>query len=274
MKAANSESCVHSAHIRKMNRVCGICNCPMPLRAAKFSIAAVFLAFVGTVNANAESSFHASSLTVYSCDGGKLVQSVIPNADKTASAPLLRSGQAVWSSGVIDATTVDAIAEGRGIWSAVPLTTLAMVAGTEIPAEILTAIAVKESGMKGRFWPWTINWNGRGFYMESRQKAIEAAKYLIGKGINNFDVSLMQVNWRWNGHRFANIESAFDPVTNVRVAGQILAEHHKATGNWHGAIARYHSRSQTLNQPYLAGVLKHLSRIQTPTLETPEKQLC
>lgn len=248
----------------------------MHLSAAKFSVAAAFLSFAGVVNANADHPLHTltPSLTVYSCSGGKLVQSVIQNADKSSSLAMIRSGQAVWSNGVIDDTTVDALAEGRGIWSAVPLTTLAMVAGTDIPAEILTAIAVKESGVRGRYWPWTINWNGRSFYLESRQKAVLAAKYLINKGISDFDVSLMQVNWRWNGNRFPSIESAFDPVTNMRVAGQILAENHKATGNWTSAIARYHSRSQTLSRPYLADVLKHLVRIQTPTLENPEKQLC
>lgn len=214
------------------------------------------------------------ALTVYACNESKLVQSQITSSNHAATASLIRAGHAVWANGRVDALTIDAMAEGRGIWAATPLTTLAQVADTPIPADVLTAIAIKESGLSNRFWPWTINWNGRSFYLESREVAIDAARYLLSQGIQNFDVALMQVNWRWHKHRFASIESAFDPVVNLQVAGQILEENFKATGNWRSAIARYHSRTPSRNQPYLAGVLKHLGTVQKTNAIPPEKKLC
>lgn len=253
--------------------LCGVFNRYMLLNAPRLSFVAAILSFSGMVNATAEANSPLVEITVYSCVDGNLVQSP-HKTDESVSASLIRSGQAVFSNGMVDASTIDAIAEGRGIWSAAPLITLAQVAGSQIPPDILTAIAVKESGMKGRFWPWTINWNGKSLYLESREKAIETAKHLVKKGYSNFDVAVMQVNWRWHGHRFESIEAAFDPVKNIQVAGQILAEHYKATGNWRSTIARYHSRTQSLNQPYLAGVLEHLGRIQKSSPKTPEKHLC
>ena len=217
---------------------------------------------------------HAQAITIYSCANGQLFQNQVQLKAQDSPAQLLRAGHAVWSSGAIDSDTIDAMAEGRGIWAAAPLTTLAQVAGITLPAEILTAIAVKETGRKSRFWPWSINWGGRSYYLESRQQAIEAARYLIHAGYTNFDTSVMQVNWKWHGHRFASIEAAFDPITSIRVAEQILLENFKATGSWREAIARYHSKTPSLNQPYLEGVLKHMTRIQKTNLESPEQKLC
>lgn len=224
--------------------------------------------------AHAQVPAASSHLTVYACQGNRLIQRQVVHTSLESSASLIRTGQAIWSSGAIDDSTVEAIAEGRGIWSAAPVTTLAQITGLQIPPEILTAIAIKESGVKGRFWPWTINLNGQSIYLETRQKAIDTAKRLLSQGIKNFDVSLMQVNWRWNGHRFASIESAFDPVVNLRVASQILSEHHKSTGTWQAAIARYHSRSSSLGQRYVADVLDQVGRINKPVLGSAEKRLC
>lgn len=213
-------------------------------------------------------------LSVYSCANGKLVQSRVDGNDSSNASRLLRAGHAVWTNGRLDENIIDAMAEGRGIWSAAPLTTLARITGAPIPAEILTAIALKETGLNGRFWPWSIHWSGRSYRLPSRQQAVAAAQYLLAQGITNFDVSVMQVNWRWHSGKFASIQAAFDPVANIQVAGQILNEHFLATGNWRSAIARYHSRTPALHQPYLADVLGHLRRIQTSTVEPPEKHLC
>lgn len=215
-------------------------------------------------------------LTVYSCDNGVLVQQQFSTDQKQskAIADLLRAGHAVWSSGQVDHYTVDAMAESRGIWSATPLSTLMQVAGTTVAPEILTAIAVKETGRKDKFWPWSINWAGKSYYLKDRNQAIDAARYLIKSGHTNFDTSVMQVNWKWHGHRFSSIDAAFDPITNIRVAEQILVEHFNATGSWRSAIARYHSKTPSLNRPYLDDVLKQMARLQKPPLESPEKKIC
>lgn len=222
------------------------------------------------------SSQAGENLTVYSCDQGNLVQQQFATTQTTLDSVeiLLRTGHAVWSSGQVDHYTVDAMAEGRGIWSAMPLNTLMQVAGTSVAAEILTAIALKETGRKDKFWPWSINFAGKSYYLQDRKQAIEVAKYLIKLGHTNFDTSVMQVNWKWHGHRFSSIDAAFDPITNIRVAEQILVEHFNATGSWRDAIARYHSKTPSLNRPYLADVLKKMARLQKPNLQIPERKIC
>lgn len=216
----------------------------------------------------------ASTLAVYTCDENKLIQSYVVSNDIQHSKSLLRAGHAIWADGRVDQSIVHAIAEGRGIWAAAPITTLAQLAGTDVPAEVLTAIANKESGVKGRFWPWTINFQGRGIYLHTKEQAVETAKTLISKGVDNFDVSLMQINWRWHKHRFKNIESAFDPINSLQVAGLILKENMQSTGSWHAAIARYHSRTETRGKSYLRGVISQLEKMQVIKQNEPEKKLC
>lgn len=218
---------------------------------------------------------HASQIKVYSCSGNQVVEtlhSVVGNED--GARALLRKGHAVWANGQADQPTVAAIAEGRGVWAAMPITTLFEIAAVQVEPRVLAAVAMKESQYRGRFWPWTINFQGKGYYLPSKEKAVEAASYLIRSGHTNFDVSAMQINWKWNQKRFASIEAAFDPLTSIRVAEQILAEHYRATGSWHSAIGRYHSKTSSLSQPYTDGVLRHLAAISSKSTTSPEKKLC
>lgn len=241
-------------------------NLPMQ-KSARFFTAFAMMAY-------AHGNAHAGEvLRVFSCEGKTPVQAhfEVHQVDETVLR-LIRKGQAVWASGRLDAYTVDAMAEGRGIWAVQPVHTLFEVAQTSVDARILAGIAHKESSYRGRYWPWTIHFQGRGFYLPDRASAIEAARYLIANGYTNFDTSLMQVNWRWHQHRFTSIEQAFDPIASVRVAAQILSVHFHATGSWHDAIARYHSRTTSKNQPYLSDVLRHMQALSV--LPITEKSLC
>lgn len=217
---------------------------------------------------------HAGEIKVFSCNGSQVVESVhsVEGVEGRAS-DLIRQGRAVWANGQLDMPTFAAMAEGRGVWGAMPVTTIFELAATRVDPRILAAVALKESQYRGRYWPWTINFRGKGYYLPSKEKAVEAATYLIQRGYTNFDVSAMQINWGWHRQRFASIDAAFDPLTSIQVAEQILSEHFRATGSWKSAISRYHSKTESLAQPYLHGVLKHLSAINaSPT--SPEKKLC
>ncbi|AHF01395.1 lytic transglycosylase [Thiomicrospira aerophila AL3] len=110
----------------------------------------------------------------------------------------------------------------------------------QVNASILWLIALQESAPPGTLipHPWTANFNGRGYYYSSREEAYFAIKQAVNDGFK-VDVGLMQVNWFYHADRFNNdLWSALDPLTNIRVASDILLDFSK-----HGtfeAIGRYH----------------------------------
>ncbi len=126
-----------------------------------------------------------------------------------------------------------------------------------LPPGLLGAIARAESGKPVlalndvRAWPWTINADGRGLYLESKAAAIawvnlqESRHHYIDIGCTQVDVSL---------HRkaFASVEDAFDPILNADFAADYLMDlyHGAAKGNWNMAVGLYHSHTPMLAAEY------------------------
>lgn len=167
---------------------------------------------------------------------------------------LVRQGRATWAPSVLDHVTSHAMAEGRGIWRRVTPGALFEAAGTMTLPTVMASIALRESGRSGWYWPWTINHAGRSLYFDTKEEAVAAAQRLLQSGSTSFDVGLMQVNWYWNQERFAGLSEAFEPLTNIRVADQIVQEHLRLTGSLAEAVGRYHSKTPSLKHRYLAAV--------------------
>lgn len=109
---------------------------------------------------------------------------------------------------------------------------------------ILYGIAVHESSPPGQEkpWPWTINVAGKGYWFNTKSEAIEAIKLAVRSGIQNIDIGMMQISWKWHGHRFKNYGEALDPKKNLEVAATIL----KKFGEYPSfvAIGKYHCPSK------------------------------
>lgn len=90
-----------------------------------------------------------------------------------------------------------AIAEGRGGWACAKAETPFVLMHTSVDPKVLAGIALNESAYNGRAWPWTLNVAGRGFFFRSRDDAYGAMRALIAAGRYDFDVGIMQVNWRY-----------------------------------------------------------------------------
>jgi hypothetical protein len=165
--------------------------------------------------------------------------------------------------GVLSSSIESAVAERRGYWRCAPVTVLFHTAQTINDAQVLAAIALKESELdSGVAWPWTINSRGKSLYFASRSKAIDAAKRLLAAGDDLFDVGLMQINWRYHKTRFPSLEAAFSPLANIRAADAILNEEYRRTGDMRKAIARYHSPGNVQRgQAYAAGVMEKLAKV-------------
>ena len=86
-----------------------------------------------------------------------------------------------------------------------------------IPDKLLYAVALTESlhPEYKKPWPWAANIDGKAFYFESRD---EMFLYLsrIARNKSNFDVGIMQTNWKWQKHRFDSLRDATDPLVNIR----------------------------------------------------------
>jgi hypothetical protein len=146
----------------------------------------------------------------------------------------------------------------------VPLTPPAMceaaIAGAEaqgkLPARVLTAIALRESGRvdpdtgRARPWPWTINYLGVGHFYETKDAAIAAVQEIQAAGGVSIDVGCMQVNLMHHPEAFASLDEAFDPIHNATYAGRFLTSLFAALGDWGTAIAAYHSRTPGIGEPY------------------------
>jgi len=129
-------------------------------------------------------------------------------------------------------------------------------AETKLPARVLTAIALRESGRidpdTGRLrpWPWTINFEGTGHFYASKEDAIAAVQAIQAAGGQSIDVGCMQVNLMHHPDAFATLDDAFDPAHNAAYAGRFLTALFAALGDWGTAIAAYHSRTPGIGEPY------------------------
>lgn len=132
---------------------------------------------------------------------------------------------------------------------------------TGIPAQLLTAIGLAESGRYDEHgqarvaWPWTIYAEGKGRYLPDRATAVAEVKRLKAKGVTNIDVGCMQVNLGYHGKNFTSVEHALDPVANVAYAAVFLKRLHQENRSWTRAIAYYHSRTPEHYRRYAKKVM-------------------
>ncbi|WP_246152064.1 transglycosylase SLT domain-containing protein [Roseospira navarrensis] len=128
---------------------------------------------------------------------------------------------------------------------------------TDIPAHVLTAISMVESGRwdgarQARVaWPWTVTNGGSGKFFPTKAEAIAHARALQARGEWNIDVGCMQINLHYHGDAFATLEKAFEPKANVAYAAEFLMNLHRETGSWTQAVSRYHSRTPHLAERYM-----------------------
>lgn len=128
-----------------------------------------------------------------------------------------------------------------------------------LPAKILKAVAMQESGLwhkeyqKKVPWPWTINANGKGYYFKSKKEALKKISSYKKRGIKSIDVGCMQINMKYHGQHFSNINQAFDPEYNVRYSASLLRKLYDRYGSWKLAVANYHTGSNSSEERKIRG---------------------
>lgn len=119
------------------------------------------------------------------------------------------------------------------------------VRGSRVPATLLYAVALQESGMpwSGRLvpWPWTLNVAGTPYRLLNRQQACHVLTREIARNPRTrIDIGLTQINLGHQGHRVSAPCQLLDPYRNLGVAVQILDEHSADGADWITVAGRYH----------------------------------
>jgi hypothetical protein len=160
-----------------------------------------------------------------------------------------------------------------------------------LPPELLASIARAESGRPitsftdVRAWPWTIDADGTGLFLDSKAAAIAWMQQQATR--HRFvDVGCMQVDLHYHPGAFTSMEDAFDPGANADYAARLLVDLYRgdASGSWDVAVGLYHSHTSLLAAEYrdrvalvgadvLHGVLKgvplYVRAVRQGTLRLP-----
>lgn len=126
-----------------------------------------------------------------------------------------------------------------------PLAYQLAAARAGIPASVLFAIALQESGtpLRGHLmpWPWTLNVAGTPQRFASHDEACAALRLeLTRHDPKRIDVGLGQTNLGYHPDRYPSACSALDPRANLAVTAELLRAHYAEVGDWIVAAGRYH----------------------------------
>ena len=149
-------------------------------------------------------------------------------------------------------------------------------ARTGVPYDVLAAISLTETGRtrEGRMqtWPWTVNVEGKGAWLDTREAALAHARGAYAQGKRSFDVGCFQLNYRWHGENFASIAEMFDPGANALYAADFLSRLHAEFGDWERAAGAYHSRTEVYARKYRARFRSYRAEIGAPPPAQPARQ--
>jgi hypothetical protein len=120
---------------------------------------------------------------------------------------------------------------------------------------LLLAMGFTEAGRRTpeklfTVWPWTVNTEGQSYFFASKAEGIAFVRETLARGVKSIDVGCLQVNLRWHPDAFPDLDTAFDPVANVRYAAGFLDDLRRERGDVHLAVARYHSAQSELGDAY------------------------
>jgi hypothetical protein len=127
----------------------------------------------------------------------------------------------------------------------------------QLPPNLLGSIAKVESGRpiasieKVQPWPWTIDADGQGLFLDSRAAAVAWAQQGLKRGVQFMDIGCLQVDWQLHPGAFKSLDQAFDPVANADYAARYLRSlYDEAHGDWNVAVGWYHSHTIDLAADY------------------------
>lgn len=159
-------------------------------------------------------------------------------------------------------------------WAQIPIAY--QLAGRQggVPATVLYAVALQESGLRLRQrhapWPWTLNVAGTARYYATRRQACSALLMALRQhAAKRIDVGLAQINLGHQRRHYQHPCELLNPYLNLTIATTLLREQRRAGESWLPAIGRYHRPAGgAAAAKYRRSVRKHLARLYSPSSTT------
>lgn len=129
-----------------------------------------------------------------------------------------------------------------------------------VPEGILYSVGLTETGRKGSLAPYAMNVEGKAYYFDDLDAALEAFERARTGGVKLIDVGCMQINQHFHGEHFTSVEAMFDPRLNVEYAARFLSNLHNRHETWTMAVARYHAgpNNDPAQKRYVCRVISNL----------------
>lgn len=145
-----------------------------------------------------------------------------------------------------------------------------------IPAGILYAVGLTETGKKGSLQPNALNIEGKAIFPRTRSEALAAFQSARREGKTLIDLGCMQINHYFHGEHFASPAEMFDPRRNVDYAASFLARLHARHETWTMAVARYHAgpNNDPAQKQYVCRVIANLVATGYGSWTPNAKQFC
>jgi soluble lytic murein transglycosylase-like protein len=130
----------------------------------------------------------------------------------------------------------------------------------QIPEGILYSVGLTETGRKGSLQPWSLNVEGKAYFAQTPDEALEIYNEASNAGASLIDLGCMQINHRYHGENFAGVAEMLDPHKNVEYAAKFLAQLHAKHVTWTMAVARYHAgpNNNPAQKQYVCRVISNL----------------
>lgn len=110
-----------------------------------------------------------------------------------------------------------------------------------VPAGILYAVGLTETGRRGSLHPYALNIEGRAVFATSAAQAVAAFEEARRNGATLIDLGCMQINHHYHAEKFAGVRDMLDPRRNVDYAARFLVQLKRRHDTWAMAVARYHA---------------------------------
>ena len=131
--------------------------------------------------------------------------------------------------------------------SCAPIAYQQVAAEWQVPADVLYAISLVESGRQTdeygfNLWPWALNIDDQSYYPKSQEEALSLIEKAIERGTDKIAIGLMQVYWGFHHDLFnGNPSYALDIATNMRAGAKILRGFMDQTSDLWTAVGYYYA---------------------------------
>lgn len=144
-----------------------------------------------------------------------------------------------------------------------------------VPAGLLEAIAMAESGRPGAPWPWTLNIAGEPYWLADVSR-IEDLVTVNGQLRDDVALGCMQIFTKYHKDNFDHWRQMIDPRNNVYYAAWFLRKLYLRHGSWTKAVGHYHASTNNHydQRRYACIVMHHQIALGRGTLTQSALDFC